>query len=134
VIEARAQRAGIAVIVEAPPLPVELDARRIKEALLNLLLNAIDATPAGGRIRLAAAATAGGVELRVEDTGAGMDAARLAAAATPFATGREGGTGLGLALARQAAEQHGGALIVDSAGPGRGSVARLSLPRRAEAR
>jgi signal transduction histidine kinase len=55
---------------------------------------------------------------------------RLASAGRPFATGRSEGTGLGLALARQAVEQHGGTLALESS-PGRGTRARITLPAEA---
>jgi signal transduction histidine kinase len=129
VIEARAERAGIALSIDAPSAPAHLDPRRLKEALLNLVLNAIDATPPGGRIALRAAALAGGVVFTVEDSGPGMPPELLVSAGTPFLTRRSGGTGLGLALCRQAIEQHGGTLQLDSA-PGRGTVARVTLPAR----
>jgi len=82
---------------------------------LNLVLNAIDATPRGGSVTLAFALTTDGdLELTVVDTGKGMDATTLAKVGTPFFSLREGGTGLGVALARQVAEQHGGALTYES--------------------
>lgn len=128
VVEARAARAGVLLFVEGDaPLVHDVDPRRLKEAVLNLVLNAIDATPAGGRVHLRAIRATDGVVITVEDSGAGMDAERLALAGRPFATGRPEGTGLGLALARQAAQQHGGALELEST-PGRGTVARLRLP------
>jgi signal transduction histidine kinase len=129
VIEARAERAGVTVLIEAGAATAEIDPRRIKEALLNLLLNSIEATPPGGRIRLGADTDDHSVQITVEDSGVGMDERRLATTGSPFATGRPGGTGLGLALARQAIEQHGGTLTLSSE-PGRGTLARLLLPRR----
>ena len=68
--------------------------------------------------------------LAVRDTGAGLDADALARIGTAFYTTRAGGTGLGVHLARQAAEQHGGALTFTSA-PAEGTVATLTLPREA---
>jgi signal transduction histidine kinase len=129
VVEARAERASVALVVDADGATIELDPHRCKEALLNLVLNAIEATPAGGRVELRSGRTPGGVAITVEDSGRGMAPERLATAGTPFATGRSGGTGLGLALARQAIEQHGGTLALESA-PGRGTVARVTLPAR----
>jgi signal transduction histidine kinase len=125
-IEARAERQGVTVLVEGSAT-AQVDPRRIKEALLNLALNAVQATSPRGHVRLRSAETGGGAVLTVEDSGAGMPPERLATAGTPFATGRAGGTGLGLALARQAVEQHGGTLVLES-GPGRGTLARITLP------
>jgi signal transduction histidine kinase len=128
-IEARAERAGVTLVVDGGAR-APVDPRRIKEAVLNLVLNAIEATPSGGRVALRAAEADGGAVLTVEDSGTGMSAERLANAGTPFASGRAGGTGLGLSLARQAVEQHGGTLALES-GPGRGTRARVILPGEA---
>lgn len=68
-----------------------------------------------------------GARLAVEDTGRGMDAATLARLGQPFYTTRAGGTGLGVLLARQVAEQHGGALSFTST-PWRGTTATVTLP------
>jgi signal transduction histidine kinase len=125
-IETRAERQGVTLLVEGGAT-ARVDPRRIKEALLNLALNAIEATPAGGLVSLRAAEAGSGAVLTVEDSGPGMAPERLASAGTPFASGRTGGTGLGLALARQAVEQHGGTLALES-GPGRGTLARVTLP------
>lgn len=131
VLEARATRRGASIHVEAhAPLVFDLDRDRVKEALLNLVLNALDATAAGGRVTLACRLDDGeALELRVSDTGKGMDAATLAKIGTPFFTEREGGTGLGVALARQVAEQHGGELRYESS-PGAGTRATIRIPPR----
>lgn len=126
-VEVRAERAAVALDVTCVPVTTAVDPHRLKEALLNLLLNAIDASSAGGRIGFHATASADQIEITVEDSGSGMDAQRLAAAGTRFSTGRAGGTGLGLALARQAIEQHRGTLVLRSE-PGRGTLARVTLP------
>ena len=127
VVEARAERAGVGLAVDSVAVTAPVDPQRLKEALLNLLLNAIDATPAGGRIDFQARLVANQVEIDVQDSGVGMPAAQLAKAGTPFSTGRAGGTGLGLALARQAIEQHAGTLTLVSQ-PGRGTLAQVNLP------
>lgn len=129
VLDARAVRAGITLSLGSHErVDFDLDRDRVGEALLNLLLNALDATPRGGEVRLAHRVLEdGALEIRVTDTGAGMDATTLAKLGTPFFTQREGGTGLGVALARQVAEQHGGTLTYEST-KGAGTTATLRIP------
>lgn len=127
ILEGRVERAGLTLIVEAQPRSLHADPRRLKEALLNLLLNAIAVTKPGGRIVIRATPSDGDVLFEVEDEGPGMTRGELANAGKPFMTRREGGTGLGLALVRNTAEQHGGKLELESA-RGRGTIARLRLP------
>lgn len=130
VLEARAARAGVALSISAPPaLVFDVDRDRLREGLLNLLLNAVQATPAGGEVTLSCAEVdEGGLELSVADTGHGMDPETLARLGTPFFTLREGGTGLGVSLAQKTAALHGGALTYESA-PGAGTVAKMRIPR-----
>jgi signal transduction histidine kinase len=132
VVEARAQAAGVRVERRPTSARVRGDGRRLKEALLNLVLNAIEATPPGGRVELGAEPQGAGAVLTVRDTGRGMPAAVLARVGTPFFTTREAGTGLGVVLARTAVVQHGGRLEYESH-PGEGTVARITLPAATEA-
>ncbi len=121
--------------------PVEVDAGQLELALLNLVVNARDAMPEGGRITVSAreetlAPTQGTpgptrhVVLSIADTGAGMDEATLARAMEPFFTtkGAGKGTGLGLAMVHGFAAQSGGQLALRSH-PGAGTVAELWLPQ-----
>lgn len=141
VLEARAAASGVALAVRAPaggadasePPSIEADARRLREALLNLADNAITATPRGGFVTLAVArGDHGGAVVTIDDSGPGMPPEVLAAPGTPFVTTRPEGTGLGLTLARAAIEQHGGRLRFEST-PGRGTRATIELPARAPA-
>ena len=133
-LEARAERDGVSLVIEPDAgARAEADPRRLKEALLNLLLNALGATSAGGRVRVACVARDGGVAITVADTGVGLDATALARLGQPFFSTREGGTGLGVVLARRVAEQHGGTLTFTSA-PGQGTCATLTIPQRQGAR
>jgi signal transduction histidine kinase len=118
-----------AVEVE-PGLPeVVADAELLRQAFLNLCVNAIQAMQEGGGGRLVARVRRddGGVVAEFEDTGPGMDPEVAAHVFDPFFTTKAQGTGLGLAIVRQAAEAHGGAVEVVSA-PGRGATFRMRLP------
>lgn len=106
----------------------EMDRARIKQALLNLVENALAATAADGVVRLSAARDEGKLVFTVDDTGKGMDADTLAKVWTPFFTTKEKGSGLGLPLVRKLARDHGGEALVTSS-PGRGTTVRLILPR-----
>jgi signal transduction histidine kinase len=110
---------------------VEVDPRRLREALVNLVANALEATPRGGSVEVAIAERSLAVEVAVRDSGRGMPPEVLEKVGTPFFTTREQGTGLGVVLARAAFVQHGGALQYTSA-EGRGTIATgiLPLPRR----
>nr|WP_274382919.1 PAS domain S-box protein [Methylorubrum extorquens] len=138
----------IRVVVEAPgDLPSALaDPNQLEMALLNLSVNARDAMPEGGTLRISASAETVGplhgsklrpgtyVRLSVADTGDGMDAATLARAVEPFFStkGVGKGTGLGLSMVHGLASQLGGALTIQS-NPGLGTNVELWLPRSAAA-
>jgi PAS domain S-box-containing protein len=132
--------------VEVPPglPPLQADRTQLDLVLFNLALNARDAMPQGGLLRLEAAAEkvgAGGalglapgryLRISLSDTGEGMDAATLARATEPFFTTKEvgKGTGLGLAMAHGFAAQSGGALAIEST-LGEGTTVTLWLPEAA---
>jgi signal transduction histidine kinase len=102
------------------------DRPQLRRALLNLVLNALQATPPGGRVTIRADRRPDAVSLTVRDTGAGVPAELRARLFEPFVSGRPGGTGLGLAIAQRAVEQHGGTIELDS-GPA-GSAFTIVLP------
>ena len=118
------------------PLPsVIICAQEIESALLNLVSNALDATPAGGTTTVTLAATArggrSGVEIDVIDTGRGIPRNVLPRIFDPFFTTKPvgEGTGIGLPLTRQVVEGHGGTIDVRTA-EGVGTTMRLWLPQR----
>lgn len=130
VMSGRAEHGGVALIVDAAPTPTRGDPRRLKEALINLVANAIEATPRGGSVDLQLRAASEAITLDVCDTGRGMTPAELERIGTSFFTTREAGTGLGVVLAQGVIAQHGGELRYTSV-PGRGTTATIRLPRRA---
>jgi signal transduction histidine kinase len=111
---------------------VDADPRRLREALLNLISNALEATPPGGEVTVEVRDAAGEAEVVVRDTGRGMPAEVLRRVGTPFFTTREEGTGLGVVLARSVIALHGGSLRYESE-PGKGTTVRATLPRTARA-
>jgi two-component system, cell cycle sensor histidine kinase PleC len=112
---------------------VYADARRVRQIVINLLSNAHKFTPEGGRITLAAAADPGAVTVSVRDTGVGMSPEQIMIALKPFGqvnasrSRQHEGTGLGLPIAKALAEQHRGALWVDST-EGHGTTVSFTLP------
>lgn len=125
----RAERQGVAIAVEVPgDLELALDRSPMERVFENLLGNALDAMPGGGRISVTAKQGEGCVLVRVEDTGPGIPAAISERLFQPFVTeGKKHGIGLGLALARQTLMDHGGDLWVD-AGYRAGARFMMRLP------
>ncbi len=119
----------------ASSLPVVgFDADRMRQVLLNLLLNALDATPNAGRVALgvhpsngAAGVLAGGVRITVDDTGSGLLPDVEARAFTPFFSTKSRGTGLGLAVSRSIVEEHRGKITLANRPEG-GTRAEVLLP------
>jgi signal transduction histidine kinase len=120
---------GVELQVDLPPgLPeVRVDPIQLEQAVLELVSNALDAMPAGGRLRLGARALNGEVVMELSDTGPGIPAHVLPSVCEPFFTTRQEGTGLGLAIAKRYVEQNGGSLEIDST-PGAGTTVRVRLP------
>jgi two-component system sensor histidine kinase HydH len=112
---------------------VEADPRRVKDAVLNLVANAIEATPPGGEVEVEVRRSGDEAEIVVRDSGRGMAPETLMRLGTPFFTTREDGTGLGIVLARSAVTQHGGCLRYESV-PGKGTTATVKLPVHPPAR
>lgn len=126
-LEGRANAAGVS-LRRTGSARAMADPRRLRGALVNLVANAIEACPRGGRVEIAIADEGGSVRVAVIDTGGGMRPEVVARVGTPFFTTRERGTGLGVVLARAAFEQHGGTLEYRSA-PAQGTTATGTLPR-----
>jgi signal transduction histidine kinase len=129
VVEGQAESQGVALEVCTEEVEIQVDENRLKQALLNLLTNALEATPAGGKLRLSAKVLGDAVILEVSDSGVGMSPRVLERVGTPFFTTRAHGTGLGVAIARGIVEQHGGELGFDSSTAG-GTRVSIKLPLR----
>jgi two-component system NtrC family sensor kinase len=129
----KAEAAGVRLSADVDPdLPVLwIDAMQIKQMLVNLVQNGIDATPPGGAVRVTARLGRGGaaVELRVADTGCGIPRENLPKLFTPFFSTKAAGkgTGLGLAIVYGIVKMHSGDIAAESQ-EGRGSTFVVSLP------
>ncbi len=130
------QEKGIPLAVEIPPElpPVRADPDRIAQVLTNLLGNALQYTPPGGRVVVRAGPANGAVTISVADTGIGIPQEHLPHVFDRFyrvdrsRSRSGGGTGIGLTIARGLVELHGGRIWAESPGPGRGSTFRFTLP------
>jgi signal transduction histidine kinase len=127
--------AGRHVAVTADPagVPVTGNAGELRQVVLNLVVNSLEATTATGQVTVTIRPAGATVELAVTDDGRGMTPDGLARAFEPFYTDKPaaagvGGTGLGLSLAHAIVAAHGGRLTAASGGPGRGSTFTVTLP------
>ena len=124
--------------------PVQADKEALYRVFVNLVANALDAMPRGGRLIARAGWVTGGdplpparrraanrVKVEIEDTGTGIEPSETDRIFNPFYTTRSGGTGLGLALAHKIVQDHGGRISFTSA-PGRGTTFTIVLPLVAE--
>jgi two-component system nitrogen regulation sensor histidine kinase NtrY len=99
----------------------------LRRAFENLVLNSLDAMPAGGTLTVRTSEGSGSVRLEISDTGAGLTPEECARLFTPYYTSKRHGTGLGLAIVQSVVSDHGGKITVESA-PGAGATFRIELP------
>ncbi len=129
-----AHEKGVELEANAPSMPeIAGDGDRLVQVVTNLISNAIQYTPRGGKIRVRTQVRRSGVELSVEDNGQGIAPEELPRIFERFyqvdkARGPQRGTGLGLAIVNEIIQAHGGTITVASAGEGRGSTFTVWLP------
>jgi two-component system sensor histidine kinase PilS (NtrC family) len=129
-LEHRASPGSLKVMREfAPSVMWPVDGQHFRQVLWNLCLNAVEAMPAGGELRLAAAVRGETLEVVVSDTGEGIAASDISHVFEPFFSTKSEGTGLGLALVHRIVQEHGGEIDVRSS-PGLGTTFTLTLPFR----
>lgn len=130
-LEPELENRGIRVVTRlGRGLPdVRFDPAQIKQALLNLMKNAMQAMTKGGTLTLSTGSVPEDVWLAVNDTGAGIAADQLSRLFQPFHTTKEKGTGLGLMIVQRIVRDHGGRIDVESE-VGRGTTFKIRLPRQ----
>ncbi len=106
---------------------IKADGKQLKQAFLNLIKNSVEAMPRGGKIRIATARLPNSVEIRVSDTGVGIDEKDLEKIFDPFYTTKDKGTGLGLSLTHQIVTEHGGSIRCETR-KGEGTTFIINLP------
>jgi len=110
----RAETCDIEIACEGVVGSVRGDRQRLLEALLNVLTNAVEASPAGSRVQVSLQRDADMVRIRVHDEGHGLSSADLERLGTPYFTTKADGTGLGVVIAMAGIRQHGGSIEFDS--------------------
>jgi two-component system, NtrC family, sensor histidine kinase HydH len=131
---AEKQRVNTDLQVGFAPLVVNADPQQLHQVFVNLLINAIEAMPEGGdlTVSLHGSPEDDSLVVRVRDTGEGIPAELLPRLFEPFASAKERGTGLGLAVSRRIVQEHGGSIHVRSAAEG-GTIFEVTLPAVAAA-
>ena len=123
----RALAHAVDLRVDTTPIEITFDKHKIKQALGNVLDNAIDAAPEGSVVEVATSVVNGSVRVAVRDHGTGVAAEIRSRLFTPFCTTKPNGVGVGLALAKELVDAHGGRLEWEPADPGARFV--ITLPR-----
>jgi two-component system sensor histidine kinase HydH len=126
--EGIARQADVRLRATADQVHLRCDPRKIKRVLINLVQNAIEASPKGGEVVIEIARDHEGARIEVRDEGSGISSEAAAKLFQVGFTTKDEGTGIGLALARGLARQHGGELTLERRDGARGCVATLTLP------
>jgi len=126
----QADEKGVALVTELPDMPVHVraDPQKLRQALLNILINDIQILSEGGEIRLTLQVIRELAVIHIADNGPGMTESFMKEVFTAFKSQRKGGTGLGLSIANRFIQAHGGGIKVDSA-PGEGTTFSVILPQ-----
>lgn len=132
--DARERKVSLVLEPPATDVVVKGDGEKLRQAFLNIAINSLQATQAGGSLAISTsvcqtgdAAGIGMCEIRFSDSGEGIDAESLTRIFEPFYTTKQDGTGLGLAISRKIVEGHGGTLLVESV-VGKGTTVMIKLP------
>jgi signal transduction histidine kinase len=135
VVREKALEKGVSLEVEPPSSgdePFLIDGFRIRQAVSNVLHNAVDATPPGKKVTIRIRFRKNGCEIRIQDEGRGIPPADVQRIFDPYYTTKESGNGLGLLVTYRVVKDHGGTISVKS-NPGRGTEFVLTIPVRRKA-
>ena len=125
-----AERSGVTILLESGEIAVfRFDPEKIKQALLNIIRNAVEALPAGGTVRISTLASAENAVIKICDNGPGIREDDLPLIFEPFFTRKGAGTGLGLSITQRIVEEHGGRIQAEST-PSGGTTFTIELPVR----
>jgi signal transduction histidine kinase len=113
-------------------LPFTADAGQLRQALVNLIKNGLEAVDGAGRVSVAATLAGGMLEISVADDGPGLDDEKKSRLFAPGFTTKPGGSGLGLTIVERIVNEHGGTIAVESR-PGAGTTFRVRLPLQPDA-
>ncbi|QEM67187.1 sensor histidine kinase [Geobacter sp. FeAm09] len=126
--DAKGRKIKLTLEPPAGDLFVNADGEKLRQAFLNIVINALQATPAGGTVTIATRQADGLHEIHFNDSGPGIEASALARIFEPFFTTKPDGTGLGLAITKKIVEAHGGTLKIESQ-TGTGTKVVVQLPK-----
>jgi two-component system sensor histidine kinase HydH len=124
------QKVEVTLTFEDESVVVVADREQLRQVLVNLLLNSLDALPRGGRIEVTVRSVADSIEICVSDSGAGIAAEMLPRLFDPFASNKETGLGLGLVISKRIIEDHGGSISGENR-PSGGAAFVVHLPKEA---
>lgn len=133
-VSSNARERQIILVLQPPHVPIVIraDGEKLRQAFLNIIINALQATPPGGSVVISTTVYQTALcEISFRDTGPGIDTEVLGRIFEPFFTTKPDGTGLGLAITRKIIESHGGTLLVESE-PGHGTTVIVRLPMQVE--
>lgn len=124
-----AQRRQIALNLLLPSVEIIIsgDGEKLRQAFLNIIINALQATPPGGTVGIELDKSDSDIEIKFRDSGYGVDPENMQRIFEPFFTTKSDGTGLGLAISKKIIEGHGGTMLVESA-VGQGTTVLIRLP------
>jgi signal transduction histidine kinase len=130
-IEKDAQKRGVSIHTEIPAMAEEtlIDPQLLKSAILNILINAMEASPEGGVIDVGTAESDGQIIMTVADHGDGIPSEIIDRVFDPYFSTKSSGTGLGLSLTKTIIEKHGGEISLESHS-GEGTTVTVTIPTR----